>query len=426
MGTRQRSEIQGAFAALVLALGLGSAGCEPRPPAPVRVMALVQTNQGTFSPKEISLETLSNPVAMEGTAAKLIGGARIVLNFSDPLIAAGGVGLTEDQIQDIFVKGRGLPPRAAYVEKNGVLWPTDFHTWNMVSLYYNFENAFKYFQLAQVNATEISGPTVYYFPYFAIAGGEGPEVQQLDNALFSSPIRSFAILPFDQLQGIPLAMNSGVISHEYAHLVWTKRVYDGRAFPQALTAWSGKPQVNLLKALDEGLADFHAYGASCRSLAGCNTRWIEPSVDQATATDRDISLTRCIDRSLVTAVSTFSNDLFLQQGLQYRLGTIIAAALYQTSKRVPGSLDAIEQAVVSAYNDGNSTAPGLEQILVGNLTTSGQVSMEKLLNALLAHTPSQEIRTEMCNRFMDQLKLQQALMPDCPNTAIGGTDCPAL
>ncbi|HVE81433.1 MAG TPA: hypothetical protein VND93_01240 [Myxococcales bacterium] len=411
---------------IAVVAGLAGAGCEPQRAAPVKVMALVQTNQGTFAPKEIQLETISNIVAMEGAAAKLIGGARIVLNFSDPLITATGGNLTEDQIQDVFLKSKGLPPRAAYVEKGGVLWPTDFHTWNMVSLYYNFEQAFKYFQLTRVNATEISKPTAYYFPYFAIAGGEGPELEQKDNTLFASPIRSFAILPFDQLQGIPLAMNQGVIAHEYSHWVLNKRVYDGRAFPQAITQWSGLPQVNILKSLDEGLADFHAYGASCHSVSGCSTRWIEVSVDAVTADDRDIAKTRCIDRSLYTAVGTFTNDQFLSQGLEYRLGTIIAASLYQTSKRVPDSLDAIEQAVVSSYNDANGTAAGMEQLIVGNLNTPNSVALETLLNAIMSHTPSQDIRTEMCNRFLDQLKMNRNLMPDCPNTAVGGTDCPAL
>lgn len=410
-----------------VALGaLVGAGCGPQKTAPVKAMALIQTNQGVFAPKEVSLETVTDIVALNGTAAQLIGGAKIVLNFSDPIIVATGGNLTDDQIKQVFVKSPGAPPRAAYVEKNGVLWPTDFHTWNMVSMYYNFEQAFKYFQATRVAEQEIASPTVYYTPYFAFAGGSGPEMEQKDNTLFCAPIKAFAILPWDQLQQVPLAMNQGVIAHEYSHWVFDRKVYSGRAFPEALAAWSGRPQVNVLKSLDEGLADFHAYGASCHSVAGCNTRWIEPSVGQAVADDRDISKTRCIDLSLAQAVGTFSNDMFLQQGLEYRLGTIIAATLYQTSKRVPDSLDTVEQAVVASYSDANGTSPGMEQILINNLTNPGNVTVETLLNAVMSHTPALEVRTEMCNRFLDQLKLNPALMPACPNTAVGGTDCPAL
>jgi len=402
------------------------AGCEPNKPAPVKVMALIQTNQGTFSPKEVSLESVGNVVELSGTAAKLIGGAVIVLNFNDPLISAAGGNLTEQQIQQLFVRNPGSPVQASYVEKNGVLWPADFHTWNMVSMYYNFEQAFKYFQAAKVNANDIASPTTYYTPYFAIANGTGPEVQQLDNALFDAPIKAFAILPWDELQQVPLAMNQGVVAHEYGHWVLDQKAYGGRAFPQALFMWGGLPQINILKSLDEGLADFHAYGASCLSVSGCNTRWIEPSVGKQAADDRDIAVTRCIDRSLYQAVGTFANDLFLQQGLEYRLGTIIAASLYQTSKRVPDKLGDVEQAVVSSYSDANGTKPGMEQILTNNLTTPQAVTLEALLNAILAHTPALDVRTEMCNRFIDQLKANPALMPDCPNTAVGGTDCPAL
>src|SRR4051812_49493896 len=98
-----------ALLALGAAGALGGAGCEPQRPAPVRVMALIQTNQGTFAPKEISLDSIGNIVALEGTAARLIGGAKIVLNFSDPLIQASGGEPTQGQGKQIFFQ----KPRAA-------------------------------------------------------------------------------------------------------------------------------------------------------------------------------------------------------------------------------------------------------------------------------------------------------------------------
>src|SRR5678809_1460918 len=191
MGPRRRVAL-GALAVLA-----GLSGCGPQKQAPVRVMALIQTNQGTFAPKEISLESIGDIVARSGTAAKFIGGAKIVLDFNDPLIQATGGDLTEEQIKQVFVKSAGSPPKAAYIEKDGVLWPTDFYTWDMVTMYYNFEQAFKYFQATRVDAQEIASPTVYYTPYFAFANGGGAEQQQKDNTLFCAPIKAFAILPWD-------------------------------------------------------------------------------------------------------------------------------------------------------------------------------------------------------------------------------------
>ena len=40
-----------------------------------------------------------------------------------------------------------------------------------------------------------------------------------DNAAFFPLLRSFLLLPFDQLQEIPLPMNEGVIAHELGHFV---------------------------------------------------------------------------------------------------------------------------------------------------------------------------------------------------------------
>src|SRR5690349_15229699 len=104
--------------------------CGPDPVAPVSVMALVQGPQGSYETRQVELQTISDIVSVQGTVATLQGGARIIVDGSDPLLAGGN--LNEAQLVKVFTKNEGLTPRANFIEKSGVLWPADFHSWNMV------------------------------------------------------------------------------------------------------------------------------------------------------------------------------------------------------------------------------------------------------------------------------------------------------
>lgn len=416
-----------AWIAALAALSVVLSGCEPQRPAPVRVMALIQTNRGVYEPKEISLGTVRNIVSLEGPAATITGGARIIIDFSDQLISSSGGNLSDEQIGAVFVKNRGLPPRASYVEKQGVLWPADFHTWNLVSTYFHFEKSFEYFQLAGVPGEELAGSQVYYTPYFAFyASQTGSELVQRDNAFFFSPIKAFALLPFEQLQQIPLAMNYGVIAHEFSHRVFSKRVYEGRAFPQPIVAWGTSPAVNILKSLDEGLADFHAYGATCHGNFGCDPRWLEDSLPAAEADRRDISApNRCMTASLRDSLIGMDNAVFLGQGLEYAVGTLVAAALYRTGKATD-AMDQVAKSVILAYSDPNAATPGMAQVIQANLLNPNNFSLPAMLDTILSHTGDPAIRQELCNHFLDELRINRLVLPHCPQASFVGVTCPAF
>jgi hypothetical protein len=419
-----RSRIAAWAALLTVPLTVLS-GCEPQRPAPVRVMALIQGNRGVYEPKEISLTTVRNVVSLEGAAATITGGARIIVDFNDPLFRSSS-NLTDDQVAAVFIKSRGSPPRASYVERQGVLWPADFHTWNLVSTYYHYEKAFEYFQLAGVPGEELAGAPVHYFPHFAFyAAQSGTEVVQRDNAFYFSPLRSFILLPFERLQQVPLAMNYGVLAHEYSHRVFNRRVYGGRAFPEAFVRWGNSPALNILKSLDEGLADFHAYAATCHGSFGCDPRWLEDSVPSAVADVRDLSATRCMTASLRDGLLGMQNTVFIGQELDYRIGTVIAAALYQTG-RATDSMDQVAKSVILAYSDDTPATPGMAQVIQASLLNPNSFSLPAMLDTILSHTGDPNIRQEMCNRFLDEVRINRAALPHCPQASFVGTRCPAF
>ena len=41
--------------------------------------------------------------------------------------------MTDDQRYEVLVKDKGVDVRGHYIDRGGVLWPADFHTWQMVT-----------------------------------------------------------------------------------------------------------------------------------------------------------------------------------------------------------------------------------------------------------------------------------------------------
>jgi hypothetical protein len=408
------------WAAAVLATGVA---CAPSPEAPVQVMALVRSggSAGSYQPTQVSLRTVGDPVSLTGSVAQLIGGARIDVDPADPLLRLNGGNLNEEQIARVFVKDSGRDPRTSYVEKDGVLWPADFHSWNLVTTYYNFEQAFEHFQAVGVPAAVLGVVKVYYFPEF-ILRELGPRPLN-DNALYFSPVQAFMILPFDQLQATPLSINQGIVAHEYSHLVWNRLVFGNQAFPTVLGRWSGTSQVNvnILKSLDEGLADFHAFAASCRSAFGCDTRFMQASFNAAQTDARDISrLDRCFTAGLRNSLQSLGINEFTGLGLHYQVGTAFASSLFHAG-RGPEEWALLSRALVESYQDGENR--GLAELLRENLETPQLFSLEAAMNVFLAHVSSEELRERLCGQFLGRMNADRAAMPACPAASAPAEGC---
>jgi hypothetical protein len=424
---------------LALALSvLLAAACGPNPPAPVKVMGLALSGKGVYETRQLELKTITDMVAVKGSVATLTGGARIVIDGNDPLLQTNGGNLSDAQLKQVFVKGTGLEPRASYIEKSGILWPADFHTWNMVSTYFNFEKSFEYWQGVYdgKDSSDLLGSSVYYFPAFVLA--EAGSKEQTDNALFFSPIQAFAILPFQDLQQVPLSINVGVVGHEFSHRVFNRKVYGGKALPEPLLRWLGvnasSPGVNLLKAMDEGFADFHGYGVTCGTEFGCNPRFLISSFNEALTDDRDISRPdKCLNAQLRTAMTTLPINDFQRQGLEYRIGTVIASALYQAGnkKAGPSGTQLIAKSLLNAYSDKSAATPGFAELIAQNIEQPQNFTLPKVADTILAHISDPELKKLTCNEFLDRLQLQlecpalpcPTVLPNCPANSTPGTSC---
>ncbi len=412
-------------------------GCGPNPPAPVKVMAVAPSQTGAYETHQVELKTISQLSSLTGSVAKLTGGARVVIDSSDPLqnLNGGLANQTDDQRFEAIVKDKGLDVRGNFIERAGVLWPADFHTWNMVTTYYNFETSYAYFQgLAGKDLPELLNMRVYYWPEVHLSSSSA----LTDNALYLSIINSFVVVPQQTDQLVPLAMNLGVIGHETAHRVFNKRVLADEGLHPAILNWQLTP-FNLLKSLDEGLADFHGYATTCTTDTGCRPSFLAVSItDDATVKLRDLSNNgACMTSSLRTAFQNFSPDQWVRDPAMYQVGNLIAVSLYSVGNNTggPSGVASMAKLLLTAYDDPSSKTPGLSQLINQNVNTSGAFTPEAVANVIAAHIPDTEMRRQWCNQISARLQLSCVKfgpvdcpsMPDCPATSVRDANlCPSL
>ncbi len=422
--------------ATAVSLLLLCCACEPTVQLPARVYAVVMNKSNKLEQREVQLTTPTSVVHFTGPLLTLVGGAQVVVDPSDPAL---GSAVDDKQIEEVLLKNRGNSVRASYLDKGGALVPTDFHTWGMTTTYYNFEQAFLYFQkLYDGKPTdEIKNIRVFYWGSYRDYGTNS-EKDVVDNAIFFSPIKSFMVLPFEKLQRVPLSLNLGVVGHEFAHLVFNKKVYKGAALPPPISAWTLAP-FNLLKSMDEGIADFHGYSLTCvtsSNLPGCDSQFLALSFDKTNPDDARLIAERaleddakCMTSELRNAFNNFQPNNFLNAGLHYKVGSLISTALYQAA--VPlAKEDILQKALIAALDDESASTPGFRQFISQNQETPQAFSPEVMTNIIASHITDLQLKNAVCKQLWDHLdldssKFPSAELPAC-QSATRGMKCPVL
>jgi hypothetical protein len=416
---------------LLLAPYVALWACGPTPAPPVRVMVLAPNETGAYATVEVQLKTASNLANLKGSVAELMGGNRVVVDPNDPL-QSSLPSLSDEQRYDVIVKDKGGDVRGNFIERAGVYWPGDFHTWNMVSAYYNFERSYDYFLGVYdgVEPTELQKMRVMYWANTRLNSAE----PLTDNALYLSFIKSFVIVPFEKQKLVPLAMNIGVIGHEVAHRSFNFRVLADAGIHPALTTWNGQA-FNLLKSIDEGFADFHGFGVTCGEPAGCRSNFLAASLsDQSIVAMRDVARTdACMDANTRNAFNNDSPDQWVRSTNMYKVGNLWAAAMYQAGQRTSGDsgVKEMQRALFLAYNDPSSATPGLSQLINSNINTQQAFTPEAVANVVVAHVSNPMLKKLLCDEFSTRLQLKCGAfpcpeMPACPPTSARQNFCPVL
>jgi hypothetical protein len=378
---------------------------------------LVLDGAGNFKPQVVTLTTLEDPTTMKGSLGHILGGVSITEDPADPAFYQAR---SIEQLIAAMVKNDGGEPRATFLDKDDALWPMDFDTWNMATAYYNIEQTTDYFSKLGVTYEQMGNLPIYYFAdYRAVNTQGGPVEQQFDNAYFHSLLQAFFILPFEQLQKVPLSINPGVIAHEYSHHIFNVLAYGGERIPPIFQTWPDQAATKeeaafaffVAKGIDEGIADWNAVGQSCLTTRGCDPLFLASSLSLATAQARDMSNP---GMCLRTDISNY-----------YQLGTILAAALYHASAP-QNRLEAMQRAVLAALSGPLAAA------ITNNVNTPENFGMATVADAILSSIEDADMKDALCAQFLARFPQQSPVSPfgDPYNTQLAITkaalpNCPA-
>jgi hypothetical protein len=374
------------------ALALALAACAP-PRAPLQIIVL-QLDASKDPPRYVlaqaTLKTVTDLAKLDGEATRIVGAARIRI---DPKELADRSVQTTADFRRIAIKEPGGPVSFRWFMRGGVVHPEDFHSLNMATAYFNFEATRDFFMSAGVAKGDLPDIPLYYFPRLELVQKDGKAVLQTDNALFFPALRAFLVLPFDELQELPLAMNMGVVAHEYTHSVWNLKVMGGADRPWLDDRAADDPArwtrvANLYDALNEGLAD--VLGAAVAK----DPRFVARSISKLEGT-RDLDAKHCIAPEIHSDLSLPRADYD-----PYALGTLVGAAIWQSAdddERV-GMAGGVVEAMTK-----------LGELLVDR---QSDVDLGLAANAIAQGSPL-TTRAKLCGLLRDRLELGTERLPIC-------------
>lgn len=297
-------------------------GCETSTKT-VRILAY-DVASDSYKLSDVELETIENMSRLEGEATVLKGGLSIEIDY------------VKEQLD---WKEEGHAVSFSAIEKDGVLIPETYDSLAMVSIYHNMEHATLFF-----NDELGLGPPLlkrlptYYQPKVVLKDHSGEETM-IDSAFYlkiEDGTRGFFILPFDVFQWLPMALNTGIIVHEYTHYVFDRLVLDSIY----LLDDAGH---NFLRSVNEGVADYYAavsMGDPAYISHSVPEGLFETSLCNAT---RNMELSRDIsnpqNRNYNQAMDRIPRSSFVSalDYCPYEIGLFFAALLYEIAGELSGT-----------------------------------------------------------------------------------------
>ncbi len=217
---------------------------------------------GEYGLERARIDTLRDVRTVDGDVVYLLGGGELVSTETEPT--------TEEEWEDALVVERAGRPTVEFtVDSDGTVLPWDFDSAMMLTVYHHMERSAEYFDTVDVSGlglgenriSKLVGRIpVYYYPQVSLFGFPLPVFT--DNAAYAFTMNAFLVPPRVALtDAVPIYANRGVITHEYAHAVFNRLVYDNARVPPPILngdEWPALP-ANELSGLDEGVADMFAF-----------------------------------------------------------------------------------------------------------------------------------------------------------------------
>lgn len=362
----------------------------------------------------VEVHTLHDVGALRGEAVRPIGSAEIRLEPWRFMQVT-----TEAQFRAAALEDPGSDVEAQFIESGGVLYPSDFHSLSLATAYYHFETARTYALARGMSRDSLREVPFYYFPKVTDDPSRG---WWADNAGWSPVLRSFLVYPFDEFQDIPLAVNQGVIAHEYGHGIFNAEVHGGSWLPSYAERWGPLTAgAIMMNSIEEGFADAWALGVSG------DLGYVERSLGPVEALARDPTFDpkrHCYSQASFEAEIAEKRKLSLSEreahwsGRKYRIGTMWASALVRAGEQPGTDYDRVMDALFASYRAvgdkslARLTASDRDGETFGNFAAIG--------SAIIAGAPDDPTRRALCQVLMGRFSIPAAELGACDGVLPGG------
>ncbi|HEX8537897.1 MAG TPA: hypothetical protein VF664_10580, partial [Cystobacter sp.] len=115
-------------------------------------------------------------------------------------------------------------------------------------------------------------------------------------------------------------------------------------------------------------------------------------------------------------------------GLEYRVGTLIAHALYRSAS-TEAERQALVRALVDTYSDPDGKKYGFNQLASGFLNSQDQFTLAVAAKSIVQHLPTgSTLQAQVCNNFVNILQIPALALSGpnaCPASTVPG-DCPSI
>ena len=284
------------------------AGCsEDSADVPVKAKIVVSTDSG-YKLQEVTFNTLSDPDAMNGDVAKLVGNAILDLNQEKEVL----IGSTPE---DVYLNS-GEDVRLEYVVKGGVLSPVNFDSMAMLTIYYHYEKTMEFWrdQLG-LSWSDFGKRRLFFDPDIGARSSIGSVSNTVKlNAAFLPGVRDFWFFKTSPIEKIPFKMNLGILAHEFSHGIFDYKCAKGDARFYETDVQAAETQ---LSGINEGVADYFSW-----MVTGREKEFVESLEEFA--------------KERVLPVTWTSFDLIRNpgqcRGEFYCKGSVLASALYEVAR----------------------------------------------------------------------------------------------
>jgi hypothetical protein len=362
-------------------------GCATDASSPVNTEAVAWDEAlHLYSLKQVKLATLTSLRHLRGGAGSVQTGGAV--RASSAAILAKGA--TVEQLRKQLITSAPSEVDLSFSLQGNVAFPDDLDALQLVTAYYNLEQARAAFATWGVqrlpSAALVAGATLT-----ADTAGS-----PLDHAeMFFAPLGIHYLPAPDARTQIPVAMNLGAMAHSLAHQ------------SVALFAWAGAPVSppdlgpardpewnsarHVARSMTEGLADFAG------AMVTQDAHWLDHS-DQQDAVARALDQLQCGKPEMLQALPLNDDQTPYDP---YALGSVLSSSLWAAKEA--GQPDLIIRGALAAL-------PGIGAAAA---TGGGKIGIADVLDAIAAASDKGQLPL-LCGLFLDRFaNLSVASLPSC-------------